>query len=82
MKNIKMTVALGTAFLVLYILSHHLNVSLVIPMLLFCFSPFVMIWMVISILKDGTPSKKKFSDGHFYEDYDHKSGKFLPPQRD
>ena len=82
MKNIKVTVGLGTAFLIIYLLSYHLNLPLAIPMLLFCLSPFVMIWMVISILKDGTPSGKKFSDGYFYEDYDHENRKFLPRQKD
>ena len=82
MKNIKVTVTAGTVFLLIYILSYHLNVPLAIPMLLFCFSPFVMIWMVISILKDGTPSEKKFSDGYFYEDYDHENQRFLPPPKD
>ena len=81
MKNIKATVTLSTLFLFLYILSHHLNVPVAIPMLLFCLSPFVMIWMVISILKDGTPSDKKFSDGYFYEDYDHENQQFIPPQK-
>lgn len=77
MENIKPTITLSTAFLVLYIISHHIDVPLAVPMLLFCMSPFVMIWMVISILKDGVPSDKKFSDGYFYEDYDHENQKFL-----
>lgn len=82
MKKIKTTISLATIFLVLYIISHHLSVPLAVPMILFCMSPFVMIWMVLSILKDGIPSDKKFSDGYFYEDYDHENQQFIPHQKD
>ncbi len=82
MKHLKVTIASATAFLIIFLLSLHLDVDEAIPLLLFCFSPFVMIWMTINILKDGQPSKKKFSDGHFYEDYDHKTGRFLPRSED
>ena len=81
MENIKSTISLSTAFLVIYIISHHIDVPFAVPMLLFCMSPFVMIWMVIGILKDGIPSDKKFSDGHFYEDYDHENQEFLVRER-
>ena len=38
-------------------------------LLMFLFSPALVIWMVYSVLRNGKPSGKTF-DEHFYEDRD------------
>lgn len=70
MKNIRTPIIVTTAYLFIYTLTPHLPVSPKITVAMFLFSPFLMAWMVLSILIKGEPSKKKFSDGHWYEDVD------------
>lgn len=48
------------------------SVGLPIPVLsmIYGLSPLLIIWMVISVLRDRSGSEKEFNDGHWYEDYD------------
>ncbi|MFN8354818.1 MAG: hypothetical protein U0Y10_10260 [Spirosomataceae bacterium] len=69
MKKIRVPVLGVTLFLLIYTLGS--NVGYFSPMIIasmFTISPFVVIWMVIRILKDGTPSPLTMDD-QFYEDY-------------
>lgn len=69
-KGVLIPVVVTTVYLFVYTLTPHLPISSKITIAMFLFSPFLMIWMVLSILIKGEPSKKKFSDGHWYEDVD------------
>jgi len=70
MKGIRIPIFVTTLYLFVYTLTPHLNLSSQVTVTMFLFSPFLMAWMVLSILIKGEPSTKKFSDGHWYEDVD------------
>ncbi|WP_299452630.1 hypothetical protein [uncultured Microscilla sp.] len=67
-KGVLIPIIVTTVYLLIYTFTPHLSISAKVIIALFVFSPFLMIWMVLSILIKGEPSKKKFSDGHWYED--------------
>lgn len=69
-KGVLIPIVVTTVYLFVYSLTPHLPVSFKITIAMFLFSPFLMLWMVLSILIKGEPSTKKFSDGHWYEDVD------------
>lgn len=54
-------------YLTVYVASVMMNVSETFVFLLFAGSPFVIVWVVISILKDKHEPKKTFRD-YFYQD--------------
>lgn len=70
MKNIQIPILLTTFYLVLYVACLELLGAGSISLILFGFSPVILIWMVIRVLKDGVPSGKKFDD-HFYDDHNY-----------
>lgn len=72
MENIRLPIFIATAYLFLFVLSVQAENPL-IPGIMFGFSPFVVIWMVIRVLKDGVPSEHTFED-RFYDDWDHHNG--------
>jgi hypothetical protein len=73
MENIKFPILFTTSYLILFALVPWFGASLETMVILFLFSPFLIVWMVIRILKDGKPSGKKFNEGHFYEDWDYRA---------
>lgn len=68
MKGIRLPVYVVTVYLILYTILHLAGVSLFILMPMFSVSPFLVIWMVYKVLKNGKPSSKTFED-QFYEDF-------------
>ena len=73
MEHIKFPIWFTSCCLILYALLPSFGASLEIMLILFLFSPFLVVWMVIRVLKDGKPSDKKFDEGHFYEDWDYRA---------
>lgn len=71
MSKIKFPIITVTLFMVIYNLLPFFNVNTDGIVALFILSPFAMIWMVYSVLKYGTPSKKTW-DEYFYEDYNYR----------
>lgn len=69
MEGFRTAVWATSLFLLFYTLSPYIGLGEHWIVLLFLLSPFLMIWMVLSILIKGKPSSKKFDDGHLYEDY-------------
>lgn len=69
MKQVALPIILSTAYLLIYLvlaLNHQVNWVA----LLFGFSPIVVIFLVIRVLKDGQyPSEAKTFDESFYENY-------------
>ena len=70
-KGIAFPIAFATSYLFIYCFLLSFNLNIPLALLLFSFSPVVIIWMVVRILKDGTPSEKTF-DEYFYEDVNEK----------
>lgn len=60
-------VALASLYLLIYILSFYFSGGLRIALMLFSFSPFVIGWMVMQVLKHGEPSRHTFDEA-FYDD--------------
>lgn len=67
MKNIRLPVCLVTICLILYTALHSSGAPLSVLMPMFVLSPFLVIWMVYRVLKDGEPSGKTFDEA-FYDD--------------
>lgn len=67
MEGIKLPIFVTTAYLFFYVITPHLGIPYQITALMFAFSPFMVVWTVIRVLKDGKESEKKFED-YFYED--------------
>jgi len=69
MKKIKISIGVTTLGLVLFIILCSLPLSIVfLQLYLFCLTG-CLIWMVVTILKNGEPSRHAFDD-RFYEDTD------------
>lgn len=71
LKGIGFPVALVTLFAFFYQATPYFGFSDTAIMLMFCISPFLFIWMVYRVLRDGKPSEKTW-DEHFYEDLDYR----------
>jgi len=68
-------IGFSVLYVIVYVLALELQASMTVVYLLFFFSPFPLIWMVIRILKDDYHSEKTFEE-YFYEDKDwRRSGK-------
>jgi hypothetical protein len=68
MEGIKFPVIFSTLYLFIYsLLPFWEGVEAVVGALFFL-SPFLVIWLVISVLKDGKPSGKTLEEGYWYED--------------
>lgn len=68
-KIVSISVAVTTIIVAFYSITPYIGVPAQIIILLFLLIPFIMIWMVITILKRGVSSSKTFED-HWYEDFD------------
>jgi len=67
MKNLEVPVGITSAVLFLYVISPYITPIFAVIFSLFLITNILVIWMVIRILKDGTPSTKTF-DEYFYEE--------------
>ena len=61
------TILMVTFYLITYITLLYFKATFPVAMLMFAFSPFVLTWMVLSVLKNGIPGKKTF-EKYRYED--------------
>ncbi len=69
MKNLKLPVFTATAFLCTYAIIGFFESLEPLFFFMFSISPIVVIWMVVRVLKDGTPSGYTF-DEKLYDDFD------------
>ena len=71
MKNdrVFVPVIFGTAYLLLYLVLLSFDPAFRLAFLMLLFSPVMLVWMVISILRNGKPSRYHFDD-RWYEDMD------------
>jgi hypothetical protein len=66
MKTIKFPLMFASYYLFIYVIFATIEPLQRLAMFMFSLSPFIVIWMVYRVLKDGTPSDKTF-ETHFYE---------------
>lgn len=71
MKQLRIPVFFVSALVLIYAVSPQLGFSDDAVVLFFLLLPLPVIWMVVRILKDGTPSSKTWEE-HFYEDHPYK----------
>ena len=69
MKNLRFPVYTTTAFLLIFTLLSQIEACIPYLVYVFMLSPFIVIWMVYRVLKDGVPSERSF-DEYFYDDVD------------
>jgi hypothetical protein len=62
-------VIFGTLYLLIYIILLNINPEYHLAWIMLMFSPFLLIWMVLRVLRHGTASSRTF-DRHFYGDVD------------
>ena len=69
MKKDKSTlpILVATLYLIVYIIFLYGESTLRIAFFMFAFSPVVIVWMVVSVLKRGKPGNRRF-ENYFYED--------------
>lgn len=69
MKPIRFIILFTTAYLFGYALTPFIDsIPLIIVFTLWFFGTFLLIYMVVSVLVKGIPSKQKFNEGYWYED--------------
>jgi len=71
MKKVFVAIILATLFMIVYQLSPFIGIPGWMILIMFLFSPVVVVSMVYVILKYGVPSKHTF-DERFYDDWDYK----------
>lgn len=71
MEKISNIIIFTTAYLLFYTVGAELGVlPEVVIISLFSFSPILVIYMAVKILKDGEAPELSFEDGYWYEDMD------------
>lgn len=70
MKTVRNVVVGTTLFLFLYTLMPQMGFSYDIIYIFFVIGSLLVPYMVYVVLKDNFKTKKKFSEGHWYEDVD------------
>ena len=70
MKDLKHVIGLASLFVVVYHSAPFIGIPAEVIALMFVLSPFVVLWMVYSILKHGKPSGHTF-DERFYDDWNY-----------
>ena len=68
MKGCRIPVLVTSLFLLVYTASPHLGVPAPLIALAYVLAPFLVIWMVLSVLIKGEPSGRTFDDGYWYDD--------------
>jgi hypothetical protein len=71
MKSVWFPISFTSIYLVVYTILAYLSVLQDVVVIMFVLSPFLVIWMVYRVLKDGKPSGRSFSE-YFYDDVDYK----------
>ena len=69
MENVKFPIYFTSAVLLVYTTLSQVYPDPRLIAAIFLLSPFLMLWMVYKVLKDGVPSKRSFDD-YFYDDVD------------
>ena len=72
MKNVGINIGVVTFYLMLYAMTPSLGIAYDIVFGLFVLGNLLFLRMVYVILKYGEPSKKKWKEGDWYEDWDRK----------
>ena len=65
LRNSAFSIALTSVYLLVFVGLLHQEVSLRLIMLLFSLGPFLLVWMIWTVLKDG-----RYSGGHLGPDRD------------
>jgi hypothetical protein len=68
MKGCRTPVLVTSLFLLVYTLSPYLGVPGPLIALAYVMAPFLVVWMVLSILIKGEPSGRTFDEGQWYDD--------------
>ena len=68
MQKVKGIIWVTSLFVLFYAITPQIGVKENIIFSLFLVSNILLIYMVYAILVKGTPSKKKFGEGNWYED--------------
>jgi len=68
MKGCRIPVIVTSLFLLVYTASPYLGVPAPLIALAYVLAPFLVIWMVLSVLIKGEPSGRTFDEGHWYDD--------------
>jgi hypothetical protein len=66
MKNYKFSTAFVTLYLIVYTIMLRLEVSLSISLLMFSISPFLVLWMVYTILKHAPYNGRELKENEEY----------------
>ncbi|MDJ1466357.1 hypothetical protein QNI19_33295 [Cytophagaceae bacterium DM2B3-1] len=67
-QNYKFSIVCVTVYLILYTVSPYMDIPSWVIGTAYLLSPFLVVWMVISILKGEAYSGKTFDEGYFYAD--------------
>ena len=68
MQNSKLSVGIVTIFLLCYTLTPYVGIPAWVISSAYLLSPFLVVWMVVCVLKDGKPSERTFDEGYFYDE--------------
>jgi len=66
--NINFPILFATIYLLVYLVILYFSIDFRLALLMLSFSPLILIWMVIRVLKGNYTCTKTF-DESFYEDY-------------
>lgn len=70
MKRIRFPIYFTTGFLIVYATTALFEVNVMLTVTMFIISPFLVIWMVYSVLKKGKYNGPTFNE-KFYEDHNY-----------
>ena len=65
--NVLLPVCFGSIYLLTYLVLLSMSVTFHIALLLLLFSPLMLVWLVIAVLRDRRPSRYHFEE-RWYED--------------
>jgi len=68
MEGVKIPVFVSTLYVIFYTISPYIGIPEGFIIAMYLFAPFVVLWLVLSILINGKDSGRKFSDGYWYDD--------------
>jgi membrane protein implicated in regulation of membrane protease activity len=69
LKNTRFALWFVTIFLLVYTVGASMGMSPTVVTVMFLLSPFLVLWLVYTVLRFGTPSGRTF-DEYFYDDTD------------
>ena len=70
MKTIRIPIIAATIYLLVYTIATYAGVSTFLIFAMFAFSPVVVMWMALRILKNGTYTGKELTEEWGYEDFE------------